>query len=275
MRRSVPFTKMSGAGNDFLVVEGLPGVNYPRLARSICRRTDGVGADGLLVLLPSRRADFRMRIINADGSEAEMCGNGARCLALYIAARHKPAGLSFVIETLAGPVAARVSGGRAAVCLGRPRGIRLERPLTLRGRGIHVDELDTGVPHAVVFVEDLAAVDVGRIGAAIREHRAFAPRGTNVDFVEQLDGDRIAVRTYERGVEAETRACGTGAAAAAVAAALRGRPSDAGRRVRESIEVRTSGGEVLRVGFPRDGDVVGEVWLEGGVRFVAEGVYWP
>jgi diaminopimelate epimerase len=291
---TIRFTKMAGAGNDFVVVDGLRqrlnGLRWawPRVSRALCDRRRGIGADGLLVLSASRRADARMRVFNPDGSEAAMCGNGARCVAAYLAngagggARGRGGTRTVTIETGAGLVTASVRGGRVRMQMPQPSGIRLARRVPVNGRVVTLASVDTGVPHAVVPVRSLERVDVATLGRAIRRHPRFGPRGTNVDFVERVAGraDRIRVRTYERGVEAETLACGTGAAAAAVIHALRRRGGGAWRAGVRRIAVQTRSGAWLRVGVRMAGRstpaAVRDVTLEGpaSARFSGE-VRWP
>jgi len=284
------FVKMEGTGNDFILLDLRRGRftgSLPRLARQLCRRSR-VGADGVLTVEPSRRADVRMRVINPDGSEAEMCGNGARCVALYAA--HGLGRRHVTIETKAGVVHAHArSTRRVHVTLPAPSVVRLQR-LTALGRPLMVHRINVGVPHAVVFVPVVRRVDVQASGRVIRRHRTFRPAGTNVDFVEVLNAHAVRLRTYERGVEAETQACGTGAVAAALVAAHLG-------RCRSPVTVYPASGERLVVRFhaaghawphhlaarrrraPEDGpggrsQVVGwrDVSLEGEVRRVFEGV---
>ena len=264
---------MVGAGNDFLVLEATPGVDYRKLAPKACDRTSGIGADGLLVLDKSRKADYKMRIINRDGSEAEMCGNGARCMAAYIVRNKKNRKKVFTIEALAGIIAATAAGEVARVRLSSPAGYESDIPLTINRRGLHVSYIDTGVPHAIVFVDGLEAIDVAGIGRAIRYHERFKPRGTNVDFVEQVNERLVAVRTYERGVEDETRACGTGSVAAAIVAYLKANPGVRDKKA-AGMNVRTASGEILEVRFDiKDGEV-SNVWLKGSAKFIAKGEYY-
>ena len=270
---SIPFTKMAGAGNDFLIIEPAGRVNLAQLARRMCDRGNGVGADGLLVLGESAKADFRMRVINADGSEAEMCGNGARCMAGYIVRKRKTRKKQFALETLAGTILAEAAGETALVRLSEPRDYRPEIALTVAGRQIHVHYIDTGVPHVIVFVDQLAEVDVNGIGPEIRYHPAFAPRGTNVNFVEQTGPNRITARTYERGVEAETRACGTGSVAAAIVTWLAAHPA-VSNQAQARMRVKTASGEVLAISFAVRDRVVQDVWLKGSARLIAEGRYF-
>jgi len=216
----VPFVKYSGAGNDFVLIDiCYLSLSYDlgALARSLCDRRRGIGADGLLLLLESKTADFQMRIFNADGSEPAMCGNGIRCLVDYVQ-REKNAADEITIETMHRILRCRKLGDQIAVDLGAPS--------VLHWPSGSVYVVDTGVPHAVLFVEDLENVDVAVEGKKVRFDPTFGPSGVNVNFAA-IDADgRICVRTYERGVESETLACGTGAAAVAyVAATLHNLPS--------------------------------------------------
>lgn len=245
--QSMAFTKMNGAGNDFVVVDNRDGrlpLSPARIAHW-CDRHRGVGADGLLAVEPALRgADFRMRYFNSDGGEAEMCGNGARCFARFAAAL-LPDGnreeISF--ETPAGLIAAKLlADGQVELAMSKPVDFAEPVWLSFAGQRQPVGFINTGVPHAVVFVEDLEAVDVAAWGRALREHEHFAPRGTNVNFVAALGPGEIALRTYERGVEAETLACGTGVVASALLYHLRtDSPSP--------LRVRVRGGDTLGVRF--------------------------
>lgn len=265
-KRGIPFSKLNGSGNDFLLVDNRKGVmdgfDLPLFVRKVCDRSRSVGADGMIFLEPSRRADFRWRFFNADGSTAEMCGNGGRCAARYAAERGiAPPRLSF--ETIAGRIRAEVAGRRVKLQMTKPTGLAVNRTLTLRGKRYTYSFLDTGVPHAVLFVADLEEVDLPGIGRGIRFHRAFAPRGTNVNFA-LVDGGKVHLRTYERGVEGETMACGTGAVAAAILAAVRG-------EARPPVTVRTRGGETLTIHFDGDRKDFGDVFLEGDTSWSCDG----
>jgi diaminopimelate epimerase len=262
------FSKMNGAGNDFVVVDNRDlalSLTRDQITR-LCDRHRGVGADGLLAVEPAREgADFRMRYFNSDGGEADMCGNGARCFARF-AARLQPAQpgiLSF--ETPAGIILARFDSGVVTINMSVPKDLRDPEVLSLEGGEQEVHSINTGVPHAVVFVERVESINVRALGAAIRWHQAFAPKGTNANFAEITDGG-LVLRTYERGVEDETLACGTGVCAAALVHHLSsGQPSP--------IPVTVRGGDSLTVAFVR-GEEGGfsEVTLTGPADFVFEGV---
>jgi diaminopimelate epimerase len=229
----------------------------------MCNRKLGVGADGLLLLGKSRKADIRMRIFNADGSEAETCGNGARCVAYYIGHRQQAAGHRLKIETKAGIIEAGLRDNQVKIRLTDPKDIKLNIPLELSGRRLKVNFINTGVPHTVIFVEGIEKIDVFGLGRQLRYHKFFAPKGTNVDFVEVVNNNTIKIRTYERGVEDETLACGTGAVAAALIADCRLPIADYYR-----INVHTQSDEVLKVYFQRISNTFSNVWLEGKARMV-------
>jgi diaminopimelate epimerase len=264
---------MVASGNDFVVIENrLPLSVYPLpfLAQKICDRKYGIGADGLLLLEKSKIADIKMRIFNADGSEAEMCGNGARCTAFFFNARRARHDARCIkIKTKAGIIEARVDNDNVKIKLTKPKDIKLDIPIRINKRLLKVSLINTGVPHAVIFVERLDKIDVVNLGKQIRYHKRFAPQGTNVDFVEVPSKDSIGTRTYERGVEDETLACGTGAVAAAIATIYH-LPFTIYRK----IKVKTKSGEILKVYFERINNKFKNVWLEGKARIVYEGEYY-
>ncbi len=238
----IDFVKMHGSGNDFVMVDQFSGANqftlsYPEAARKLCDRNFGIGADGLILVLPSAKADFQMRIFNPDGSEAEMCGNGIRCFAKLVFDKGYTKDAAFTVETLAGirnPLIVE-SGNPATlveVKMGEPRLDRSQIPM-LGPEGRVVDEVldidvarlrvtcvNMGNPHCVTFVDDVTAFDVETIGPFVEENRAF-PEHTNAEFVEVISKDELKMRVWERGA-GETLACGTGASASVVAAVLNG-----------------------------------------------------
>jgi diaminopimelate epimerase len=267
----IRFKKMSGAGNDFVVIDNRDGVVPEAGRRGLierwCRRRIGIGADGALLVEPpcGGDANFRMRYYNADGGEAESCGNGARCIARFAhGVGAAPASMRF--ETVAGLYHAVVGEAEVMVSMsdshGLRRGIELEIPGLFRGA---VDYINTGVPHAIVIVEDLEATQVDELGRAIRFHPAFAPEGANANFIALRSDGGIDIRTYERGVEGETLACGTGAIAAALIAYLHGHGSS-------PLSVGTRGGLTLKISFEQTGETFGQIQLEGEARVVYEGV---
>lgn len=264
---AVKFVKAVATGNDFVIIDarrGKPAGPLAAFARKVCDRKRSVGADGLLVVERSRKADFRMRIFNSDGSEAEMCGNGSRCIALY-AAVHGIAKRVMTIETLAGMLAASVDGDRVKVKLTDPRDIKWNFCLMIDKCPYRVTFVNTGVPHTVHFVKDIETVDVRNLGGHIRYHGEFAPAGTNADFVQVVGRNRIKVRTYERGVEDETLACGTGSVASAVIAAE-------AEKMSSPVTVETRSGEKLRIHFDMVDGEFRNVFLEGAASLVFDGV---
>ena len=269
--QKIEFTKMVAAGNDFIVAEAKsqkPKVkNLSILAKNICDRKFGAGADGLLWLENSRNADARMRIFNADGSEAEMCGNGARCAALYESQGHKVTRSQVKIETEAGVIDSEINGDNVKIKLTGPKGIKLDLPVKVGSRQIKVNFINTGVPHIVIFTQGLEKIDILPLGRLLRYHKEFSPRGTNVDFIEILSSNSIRIRTYERGVEDETLACGTGSVASALVFAVK-------TGINGKIFVHTQSGEVLKVYFKKDKTHFIDVWLEGKARKVYEGAYY-
>lgn len=263
----LPFVKMSGAGNDFVVVESarIPAhddAGLGRLARFLCRRRLSVGADGLIVLEPMSADRVRMVYYNADGSRAAMCGNGGRSAARYARWRGW-AGGDLTLEADDGSHPATVKGERVRLGMTEPKWSESEVELRHGDQVYRGLSVDTGVPHLVLWVEELGAVDVETVGRAFRFDPRFQPEGTNVDFAESLGPSALSVRTYERGVEGETLACGTGVVAAAVAAFIE-------KGARPPLEVRAVGG-TLAVGFRSEGRRLSGITLEGDARITFEG----
>jgi len=270
--RKINFTKMVASGNDFVVIESSPRspVPGPRfLAKEICDRKFGIGADGLLVLEKSKVADIKMRIFNADGSEAQMCGNGARCVALYTSHKvTRSGGHKLNIETKAGIIGAEINQDKIKIKLTDPKHIKLGIPIKINNRILMGNFINTGVPHTVVFVEGLKEIDVFNLGRQIRHHQRFKPAGTNVNFIEILTDNSFKIRTYERGVEDETLACGTGSVASAIIAAgvLGYRGGGA-----QNISAHTQSGEILEVYFNSNHNIISDVWLAGKAKMVYKG----
>lgn len=264
----IPITKMSGAGNDFIVIDHrsrfIAEAYQPQFAQLVCRRNFSAGADGLILIEESDNHDFHWQFYNRDGSVAEMCGNGARCAARF-AWRHHIAGRTMRFSTLAGTIHAELIGEQEHVNIGMTDPVDYRDSILIDVDGVQRELffINTGVPHAVLFVDsDQAPIE--RWGRLIRYHEQFEPAGTNVNFVKILDDKQLLVRTYERGVEAETMACGTGVVAAAVVAARMG-------LCESSVDVTTTGGEQLTVQFRIDGEAVTEVSLQGAARIIYEG----
>lgn len=269
------FTKMEGCGNDFLIVDAAdlpPQADLSTVGRRLCDRRLGVGADGLIVVRPAEGgAHYRVEFINATGLPAEMCGNGARCVARYAADRGlAPSHHAF--ETVAGLIRAEVACHRVCVELTEPRDLTLDRRITLDGADLLLDTIDTGVPHAVIWTDDVERADVERLGPRIRYHAAFAPRGTNVNFAQVL-GDGLTLRTYERGVEAETLACGTGSAAAAILACRRG--VERSGILAPPVRVRTRHGAELTIDFADHDGRIHHVRLTGPTTYICRGEICP
>ncbi len=265
--KKIPFSKLQGTGNDFILIDNskgmLKGMNLVQLAVTVCHRHYSVGADGLIVIVPSRKADFKWRFFNADGSEAEMCGNGARCAARF-AHLKKIAGKDMSFETLAGIIHARVKKDTVTVQLSGASGLRMNIAVPLDSDQRMGHFINTGVPHLVYLTKDIDNEDVDRIGRTTRFHQLFKPAGTNVNFIQIQGRHRIRIRTYERGVEGETLACGTGSVAAAIIAGSLGAAVS-------PVEVVTGSGEKLVVSFERAGDGFTNIYLEGEARVICEG----
>jgi len=232
----------------------------------VCRRRISVGADGLILIEPSKKADFKWRFFNADGSEAEMCGNGGRCAARF-AKLKGIAGSSLTFETLVGILSAKVEGKRVKLELTKPVGLKLDETILIEGTEQIFSSINTGVPHTVCFIEEIEGMDVVGFGRAIRNHPHFAPNGTNANFVRVENSSTLSLRTYERGVEDETLACGTGAVASALISAFKG-------WVRSPVSIKTRGGEVLMVYFEIEGKEVKRVFFEGDVHIIYEADMW-
>ena len=267
----IPFYKMTGAGNDFVMVDNRDLALSHILTREniarLCNRRFGIGADGLIAIEPPQiKADVRMRYYNADGGEAEMCGNGARCFTAFVS--HLSGGkiTKLCFETMAGIVRGQVNPDEDVT-------IRLTEPNSLKLNILPADNiipapvhfLNTGVPHAVVFLPDVENIDLNTMGAYLRYHRSFAPAGTNADFATVMSAQHLRLRTYERGVEGETLACGTGITATAMLhAALTGAASP--------IKVDAAGGDTLSVAFTRIGSTeFSDVTLTGPASIVFRG----
>ena len=261
---NVPFVKMSGAGNDMILVdhrdESLRG-HEVEFARFVCHRRLGVGADALILLESSSEADFAIRFFNPDGSEYGLCGNGARCVPQFAHELGFP-GPDYEFLSDSGRHRGRVLGPELA-CVDLPPVLetRLDVPVELEGEARTVDFGDIGVPHAMLWVESADDVPIERWGPILRRAEAFAPDGTNISFVERVAPGRLKIRTFERGVEGETWACGSGSAVVSTVARERG-------WIQDSVELQVHSGDVLRlrVGAPGTPPV-----LEGPVTRICDG----
>ena len=265
--RKVQFTKMQGAGNDFIMIDNRQGLFFgelkSQLAARLCPRAVAVGADGMIFLENDPEYAAKWDFYNADGSSAEMCGNGARCFTLFA----QSMGIcmeNFSFRTIAGVIQAEITGQeRARVRLTDTPLLRKISKLDFADMSCEVYFLNTGVPHAVIYVADIEKIDICRYGAALRNHEVFAPAGTNVNFIS-MQSPGIRIRTYERGVEGETLACGTGAVAGAiVAGTICGLSSP--------VSVITSSGDILDVSYRDTAQGCTDIYLEGKAVIVYTG----
>ena len=276
---AIEFMKLHGSGNDFVVIDNRAGVlaedELPAFSQLVCRRARSIGADGVVLIEPAVEpaTDFRWRYFNADGSEGEMCGNGAMCGARF-AELIGAAAPEMVFSTPSGSVRATVdvSSGHVALATPDTGPIEAARAVEVEGVRYELIPIQVGVPHAVLFVEDAdrfgSREELERIGRAIRQADAFAPAGTNVNIVSPLGERRLRMRTYERGVEAETLACGTGAVASAVVSAGRG-------LVSAPVEIMTSSGMPLVASFDLRQNGASDVTLRGQTMIVMTGTIRP
>jgi diaminopimelate epimerase len=264
---TLDFVKMNGAGNDFILIDNRSGrikLTTEQVVR-LCHRQRGIGADGLFLLIPntSGKAEWSWEFYNSDGSTADMCGNGARCFARFVQSV-VGAKEQITFETGAGVIGATFQGARVTVSLTIPRDLRLNELVPTSGGKLTVHSLHTGVPHAILFVPDADKAMVQPLGAELRHHQHFKPKGTNVNFVQVLGPNHIRVRTYERGVEGETLACGTGLTAAALV-------TSRVNQFTSPIQVQVQGGDTLEVSWIPSSDGFAEVKLNGPADFVFKG----
>jgi diaminopimelate epimerase len=280
-KQQIHFFKMTGAGNDFILIDNRKGLvdsdHCQELVRYACRHKLSVGADGMILIENDPEVDFKWRFFNADASEGEMCGNGARCAARFAYLKGIVPKPRMAFRTLAGIIKAELLGDRVKVQMTSPHSLKMDQNLDADGGSFSLDFINTGVPHAVCFAADeieLELTDVLRWGHALRFHPHFQPAGANVNFVWVRDPHHLVVRTYERGVEGETLACGTGCIASSLISAARD-------RVVSPVDVKTRGGESLTIYFemsrkkqnPADAQF-GEVYLEGEARVAYEADLW-
>jgi diaminopimelate epimerase len=260
---NIKFFKLTAAGNDFVLIDNRKGIikasAYPSLAKKLCDRRYSIGGDGLILLEKSALRDFKMKYFNSDGSHASMCGNGGRSIAKF-AYEIKAAKQNMTFETDAGTINAKVKGNIVNLELYNPKDLKTGLKIKAADKNFAVDFINTGVPHAVIFVKNIEKIDVEKYGKIIRNDKAFKPAGTNVNFVQVLDNKHILVRTYERGVEGETLACGTGITASSIISGVKG-------FAKSPVNVTARGGDKLKVSFDitkTKSDVnVTNVYLEG------------
>jgi len=266
----ISFFKMSGSGNDFIIIDNRTEiVDETRLTQLItgaCRRKMAAGADGLILIEDSDKADFKWRFFNKDGSIAEMCGNGARCTARF-AFLNQIAGNRMAFETVAGIISASVNDNLVKIKMTDPFDFKPDYTISLGNETVAVSSINTGVPHVVIPVDDLETVDVVNQGRQIRYHQEFAPTGTNVNFIALQKNGVAAIRTYERGVEDETLACGTGAVAGAVVLAHT-------FKKRSPVKIITRSGSELNIYFEILDGIIQNTYLEGDARVIYQGELW-
>ena len=270
----IRFSKLSGSGNDFILIDNRDNIISPEKAltfvQAISRRGMSVGADGVILIEndPQGQCDFAWRFYNADGSEPDMCGNGGRCAARY-AHKQGIAGTSMSFRTLAGVIRAEITGERTVkLQLTPPVDYQPSVQILADGRPYDLMFLNTGVPHSVLQVEDVEAYNLKTLGPLIRHHERFAPEGVNLNLVQVAGQSALFIRTYERGVEDETLACGTGAVAAAITMTLAG-------KVSPPVILTTRSRERLTVYFENDHQVPTHVYFEGAVAWVYDGRLLP
>lgn len=273
---ALPFAKMSGAGNDFIIIDnrarrfdsiGLGDGDLPGWVRKVCTRRMAIGADGLLLIEADPEVDFQWRFFNADGSVAEMCGNAARCVSRYALMRGI-SGECLRFRTIAGIIEAEVMGETVKIKMTPPIDLVPEQPLSVAGQQLIVGSVNTGVPHVITVVDAVETVDVVGLGRAVRSHPNYQPAGTNASFVSTNADGRWSIRTYERGVEDETLACGTANVAAAIILAVN-------RGIDSPITFDTRSGSQLTVHLERAGEGFSAVHLAGDARLIYEGQLTP
>lgn len=264
---AIHFSKLSGAGNDFIIIDNRQKIipeDNSEFIRKVCARRVSVGADGLLLLENSDVADFKMRYYNSDGSEAETCGNGARCISRFAYEEKIVSSDKMSFETKAGIYNAQIIGKNVKLQMSDAVDLRLNFPIELKSGKFQISFVNSGVPHVVYIVDDLNKIDVVDIGRETRYHNNFEPKGTNVNFITIKDESNIYIRTYERGVEDETLACGTGSIASAIVAGSMG-------KVKSPVTVNTWGGYKLKIYFELTQNGARNVFLEGDARIIYKG----
>ncbi len=273
MTQKINFTKLVASGNDFILLDlrnKSSNLNLKETTKKLCNRRLGIGADGLLVLEKSKKAQVKMRIFNPDGSEAQMCGNGARCTAYFIT--HKfGTKKEITVDTKAGLLKAQAHKNNVKINMTEPKNIKLNSIIKVNNHPLYINSINTGVPHAVILCEGLEKIDAHHLGRLIRFHKAFKPKGTNVNFIEPNGLDGIKIRTYERGVEEETLACGTGSVAGAIIYALKLKKAGLVKKDKININVATISGEILKISFQIVKQKISNAWLEGKANIICWG----
>ena len=268
MKHSINFLKMSGSGNDFIVIDNrrqiLKGISTQNFVKKVCARGLSVGSDGLILIEKSTKADFKWRYFNADGEEVSFCGNGSRCAA-YFAVLKKISGPSLTFESKKGIISAEVKKKSVKVEMMGPRLIELSKNLFFNQKKWEGHFMVLGVPHWIHFAKDIDLINVPEVGSRVRHHPEFSPEGTNADFVDILTDREIRIRTFERGVEDETLACGTGAVASVLTGHLL-------YNLSSPVTVYPKGNIPLTIYFKKRDHEFSDIFLEGDSRVIYEGV---
>jgi len=267
---NIDFYKMSGSGNDFIIIDNrkrsVDEAGLMNFVANVCRRKMSVGADGLILIENADAVDFKWRFFNSDGSVAEMCGNGARCAARF-AYMKGIAGTEMSFETEAGIIHAKVAKNQVKIKMPDPADLKTDYALELENSTLSVSSVNTGVPHVVVEADNIDDIEVVKLGREIRFHDVFDPAGTNVNFVCLQNDDIVAIRTYERGVEDETLACGTGAIACAIVISYK-------KKIKSPVKVMTRSGGYLYIYYKVKQDRFYDIFLEGDARIIYKAQLW-
>lgn len=266
--QEIYFSKYSGAGNDFILIDNRQKIfpaNDPSLIAKLCHRHMGIGADGVILLNDSKIADFQMQVFNADGKEAEMCGNGIRCFTRFLSDLGFSQS-SFKIETMKNCLETYLDGEDITTKMESPKNFRPHIILPIEGKELHINCLNTGVPHAVIFIDDIDNAPLLSLGPIIRHHPMFQPEGVNVNFAQIYSPKKVIVRTYERGIEGETMACGTGSTAVAIIGAITG-------KLTTPVEAQTRSKSKLTIDFSiSESGSIDNVTMKGPALFVYRGI---
>ena len=267
---NIDFYKMSGSGNDFIIIDNRKKIvdeaGLMNFVANVCRRKMSVGADGLILIENADGVDFKWRFFNSDGSVAEMCGNGARCAARFAYIKGI-AGTEMSFETEAGIIHAKVAKGQVKIKMPDPADLKTDYALELENSTLSVSSVNTGVPHVVVEADNIDDIEVVKLGREIRFHDVYDPAGANVNFVCLQNDDIIAIRTYERGVEDETLACGTGAIACAIVISYK-------KKIKSPVKVMTRSGGYLYIYYKVKQGRFYDIFLEGDARIIYKAQLW-
>lgn len=267
---NIDFYKMSGSGNDFIIIDNRKRIvdeaGLMNFVANVCRRKMSVGADGLILIENADAVDFKWRFFNSDGSVAEMCGNGARCAARFAYIKGI-AGTEMSFETEAGIIHAKVAKDQVKIKMPDPTDLKTDYALELENSTLSVSSVNTGVPHVVIEADNIDDIEVVKLGREIRFHDVFDPAGTNVNFVCLQNDDIVAIRTYERGVEDETLACGTGAIACAIVISYK-------KKIKSPVKVMTRSKGYLYIYYKVKQGRFYDIFLEGDARIIYKAQLW-